>query len=76
MAAAAIDALDWVYATYPDANYEYAGTIYNDGVGNYVATDPKTLYLRDESVPKRPTGGQVLAATDAGEKRGSLLGTW
>jgi hypothetical protein len=37
--AAAVDALNWVYQTYPNSNSEYAGTIYQ--VGNqYVATSP------------------------------------
>jgi hypothetical protein len=62
MAAAAIDTLDWIYTTYPDADYEYAGTIYNDGAGNYVATDPLTLYLRDQSTPRQPPGGKRVAA--------------
>ncbi len=37
--AAAIDALDWVYQTYPNAT-EYAGSIYQDPSGQYIATNP------------------------------------
>jgi RHS repeat-associated protein len=38
--AAAVDALNWVYQTYGTVNAEYAGTVYLDPAGNYVATNP------------------------------------
>jgi RHS repeat-associated protein len=38
--AAAVDALNWVYQTYGTVNAEYAGTVYLDAAGNYVATNP------------------------------------
>jgi hypothetical protein len=50
------DALNWIYQTYPNANYEYAGTIYNDGSNNYVATDPATQYKKAQSTPSYPIG--------------------
>lgn len=40
--AAAVDALNWVYLTYPNANFEYAGTIYQDSDGQYVASNPNS----------------------------------
>jgi hypothetical protein len=39
--AAAIDALDWVYKTYPHANLQFAGTVFRDSNGDYIATNPK-----------------------------------
>jgi uncharacterized protein RhaS with RHS repeats len=40
--AAAVDALNWVYQTYGNVNTEYAGSIYLDANGNYVATNPNS----------------------------------
>jgi hypothetical protein len=40
--AAAVDALNWVYQTYGNVNAEYAGTVYLDTAGNYIATNPIT----------------------------------
>ena len=57
--AAAIDALDWIYQEYLLSPYEYAGTVYQDQNGNYVATDPATLLLVDQSQPSLPTGGRA-----------------
>ena len=60
--AAAVDALDWIYRTYPNTNYEYAGTVYLDKQGNYVATEPKTLGLPRQSSPSHPPIGIPVAA--------------
>ena len=54
---AAIDALDWIYHSYPFAPWEFAGTIYEVD-GSYVATDPATLFLDDQSQPSLPPGGK------------------
>jgi hypothetical protein len=35
-----MDALNWIYQNYPNANYEFAGTIYAEIDGNYYATTP------------------------------------
>jgi hypothetical protein len=61
MQAAAIDALDWIYQTYPNADYEYAGSIYLDGQGNYVATDPSPG-SQSGSAPSWPIGGGDAAS--------------
>jgi hypothetical protein len=52
---AAVDALDWVYQTYPDADYEYAGSIYDLGTGWYVAMEPNPGN-QSTSVPNWPDG--------------------
>jgi RHS repeat-associated protein len=52
---AAVDALNWVYQTYPDADYEYAGSVYSLGNGGYVATDPNPG-TQSASVPSWPDG--------------------
>lgn len=54
--AAAVDALNWIYLTYPTANIEYAGTVYLDINGNYVATNPSPG-SQNESSPSYPPGG-------------------
>jgi hypothetical protein len=54
--AAAVDALNWVYLTYPTANAEYAGTIYQNSDGMYVATPPNAG-SEQESNPSYPPGG-------------------
>jgi hypothetical protein len=51
-----VDALNWVYQTYPTANAEYAGTIFPDSNGNYVATVPNPG-TEAESNPSYPPGG-------------------
>jgi len=53
---AAVDALDWVYNTYPNADYEYAGSVYPDGNGGYVATAPNAGN-QSSSSPSWPVGG-------------------
>jgi len=60
---AAIDALDWIYSRSPfPLPWEYAGSIYEQN-GSYIATDPATDYLADQSTPSLPEGGRdaVLA---------------
>lgn len=37
---AAVDALDWVYSTYPNGQNEWAGTVYKGSDGRYYATNP------------------------------------
>ena len=58
---AAVDALDWVYQTYPNADFEYAGSVYPDSNGGYVATDPNPG-SQSSSVPKWPEGGGDAAS--------------
>jgi len=53
---AAVDALNWIYQTYPAANWEYAGTIYNEN-GKYYATNPITQHRKGSSMPSYPKGG-------------------
>jgi RHS repeat-associated protein len=53
---AAVDALNWVYQTYPTSNNEYAGTIYQGTDGMYYATAPLPG-VSDSSTPSYPPGG-------------------
>ena len=57
---AAVDALDWVYQTYPNADYEYAGSIYPNG-GGYSATEPNPG-AQSTSSPSWPAGGGDAAS--------------
>ena len=54
--AAAVDALNWIYQIHPTANAEYAGTIYQDANGQYVATTPNPG-TEAQSNPSYPSGG-------------------
>jgi hypothetical protein len=54
---AAVDALDWVYNTYPKSQNEFAGTVYKGDDGRYYATDPKEGKPA-ESSPSYPKSGQ------------------
>ena len=56
---AAVDALDWVYQTYPNADYEYAGSVY-PVPGGCVATGPNPGNQSDSS-PKWPDAGRDAA---------------
>jgi uncharacterized protein RhaS with RHS repeats len=58
--AAAIDALDYVYQTYPNADREYAGSIYPVD-GGYTATDPNPG-TQSASSPSWPVGGGDAAS--------------
>jgi uncharacterized protein RhaS with RHS repeats len=55
--AAAVDALNWIYETYGTVNAEYAGTIYLDSEGNYVATNPITQGQGATVQPSYPAAG-------------------
>lgn len=60
--AAAVDALNWVYQTYPNANTEYAGTIYQGSDGMYYASKPNPG-SESEVQPSYGPGG--ISAVDA-----------
>jgi RHS repeat-associated protein len=53
---AAVDALNWVYQTYPNANVEYAGSIYQGADGKYYASVPQAG-TRNSSKPSYGPGG-------------------
>jgi uncharacterized protein RhaS with RHS repeats len=58
--AAAVDALDYVYRTYPNADHEYAGSVFPSD-GGYVATNPNPGG-QSSSSPSRPDGGGDAAS--------------
>jgi RHS repeat-associated protein len=58
--AAAIDALDYVYQTYPNADIEYAGSVFPSD-GGYIATNPNPG-SQSSSSPSWPDGGGDAAS--------------
>ena len=55
MDAAAMDAINWVYSSFPTEPNEFAGSIYqNINDKQWYATDPKRSASEDESIPSYP----------------------
>jgi RHS repeat-associated protein len=60
--AAAVDALNWVYQTYGNVNTEYAGSIFLDSEGNYVAQPPNPGSESDVAPSYGPGGYNAVQA--------------